>query len=161
MRSKLLILCTWAPDGYKRLSSHVSYFTSPTSHISQMELLEYRYTNDPIKTLILATYLKVTSLTGFIVNATAVHIANSVSTRFFCYWYSYERPKLDFCLCCIKQHHKESLEHNKLLSLKPHNVSEYDIYSKNHYSVTDKKTFMLAIYLNCVSSPFPKIQYVL
>jgi len=34
--------------------------------------MEHRYNNDYIMTLILATYLKVTSLPGFIVNATAV-----------------------------------------------------------------------------------------
>ena len=42
----------------------------------------------------------------------------------------------------MKQHHGESLEHNKLLPLKPHNVSKYDIYLKNHYSITDQKTFI-------------------
>ena len=62
------------------------------------------------------------------VNATAVQVANSVSTRFLSYRYSYESPNLDFCLCCMKHHHEKSLEHNKLLSLRPHNVSKYDIY---------------------------------
>lgn len=108
------------------ISSHISYLTSPTSSISQVELMEYRYTNNLIMTLTLATYLKFTSLTGFVVNATAVQVANSVSTtRFFCYWYSFERPNLDFCQCCMKQHHKESPKQNK-----PHNVSEYDNYLK-------------------------------
>ena len=58
--------------------------------------MEYRYTNDPVMTLILATYLKVTSLTGFIVNTTAVQVANLVSTRLFCFGYSYEKTKLRF-----------------------------------------------------------------
>jgi hypothetical protein len=92
--------------------------------------MEYRYTNDRTMNLILATYLKVTSLTSFIVNATAVQVANSVSSRFFCYWYSSERPNLNFCLCCMKQHHEESLEHNKLLALKPRNVSEWHLFQK-------------------------------
>jgi hypothetical protein len=51
----------------------------------------------------------------------------------------------------MKQHHEEGLEHKKLLALEPHNVSEYNIYFKNHYPITDQKTFMLNLCQQSIS----------